>query len=76
MPDGWQVAADHGAAKRFRDGGYVCCWEGTFLVGLIRVGERIEGGGGGGGQGKYKNWSPMHKMDCVRGVWGQAPREF
>ena len=29
MLDSWLVADDHGAAKRFCDGGCVCCWEGT-----------------------------------------------
>ena len=35
-----------------------------------RAAERIRGA-----QGKYKKWGPT-KKNCVRGVWGHAPRKF
>ena len=30
---------------------------------------------GGGGLGQIQKVGP-HKIDCVRGVWGHAPRKF
>ena len=40
------------------------------LEGAARAAGKI-----GGAQGKYKK-AGAHKMDCVRGVWGHAPRRF